>query len=100
MHDGLLPGGSRPSRKAAAAGLVPRVLLQQRVVIELWLWNRHEDLVRRSISRLEGPRAAGELAHANEILTALAFRRELVEPLLQNRIPELLLIGCDDRSRS
>src|SRR5712671_6134357 len=100
MHDGLPPSGSRPSPKSRTTELVPRVLLEQWVVVQLRLGNREQNLVCPCRPCYPRPRSGRECSRPDQILAALAFRGELEEPLLQKRGAERRLVGGDDRVRS
>src|SRR6266550_5015587 len=63
--------------------LVTRVLLEQRIRFDLGLRDR-EQYSERCVGCFGVPRSRGELAEANQIHPALAFRRELEQPLFQN----------------
>src|ERR1700732_4792711 len=83
--------GHDEKRKGLLPGLVSRVLFQLRIGFDLSLRDREEHPERRVKDRLGVPRPRGELAEANQILPALALRRELIQTLLENRVAHLLL---------
>src|ERR1700680_3608174 len=100
--------GSRPWREFGTTKSVSRVLLEQRVGLELRLRDRHQDLIRRNragfvaIQRWAAakPRLS-VLVHANQIRSALALGDELEEAFAEDRVPQSRLgqrrrkgLGC------
>src|SRR5688500_15961244 len=73
-----------------ARRLVPRVLREQRVRVDLRLRNRHQNPKCRSC-RLVEPRPLGELFVSNQSLPTLCFGSQLEQPLVQNKLAELSL---------
>src|SRR5688500_11853884 len=66
-------------------GLVPGVLDEQRVCVQLCLRNRHQDAIWFAL-RLELP-GRGKFAMSDQILPPLAFGYKLEQPLSENHVP-------------
>ena len=85
--------GHDVERKVLQPELISRVLFELRIGFDLGLRDREQNPERR-VGCLGVPESRGKLAGANQIRPALAFRRHLVETLIQNRGAHLCLRHC------